>query len=140
MIRVFPVPAGLISTSSPLRAQVTFSITVRNDGTRTASFVVTDTLPAGLGLAPDSWYLSDPANVLEADVARGVLRWRGELAPRRVATLQYRARVVGLSGGVLRNRAELDDGTGVRQTLSAAVLVRPRALFPWLGAEVVDDP
>jgi len=141
-----PDLAGSTKTASPddrpldFGSEVTFAITVRNDGTRDAAFSVTDTLPAGLRLTPDSWYLSDGSGQVVGDPAAGTLRWQGSLAPRRVATLQYRTRVVSLAGGIQRNHAELDDGTGVRQTLSASVLVKPRVLLPWLGAEIVDDP
>lgn len=119
---------------------VLFAVTLRNDGTREARFRVTDTLPAGLDLLDGSWFVSEGDGEAEGDPERGVVTWTGLLPPRRVASLQYRTRVATHVGGVLRNRAELDDGTGAQRVLLAEVFARPRLALPWVARQVDPDP
>lgn len=119
---------------------VTFSLIVRNDGVRDAAFTLTDTLPSGLALVDGSWRLSDPLGRVDADLPGGRLTWEGDVPADRVTTLQYRARVVTRSGGMLENRAVLADDGGEVWRLSASVFARPRLYFPWNGREFDEDP
>jgi uncharacterized repeat protein (TIGR01451 family) len=117
-----------------------FVIHVRNTGTLPASrFALTDTLPAGLVLDPAS-VLVDRGTQPDTSRVPGSILWSAEVEPGRVASLSYRARVSTTMGGWLRNRAVVDDGTGGRIELSAAVFAKPRLFVPWVAAQVGSDP
>jgi len=121
--------------------EVAYFLSVRNNGSRAAEpFLVTDTLPAGLALVPESWIITAGAGEVSGDLGDGSLRWRGEIPPGGLAGLSYRARVVTHAGGPLTNVAVVDDGTGERHHLAATIFVEPRLLLPWLGFERDDDP
>ena len=117
-----------------------FVLNVRNTGTRpAAAFVLTDTLPSGLELLTDS-VLVDHGPPPDVTSHPGTIIWRGEVAPGRVTSLSYRARVRTHAGGLLRNRAVLDDGAGNRHQLVGSVLARPQLFLPWAGARAGHDP
>ncbi len=122
-------------------SEVSFFLNVRNNGTRAADpFLVTDTLPAGLMLVPESWIITAGAGEVTGDPDQGRLHWRGVIPPGGLAALSYRARVVTHEGGPRTNIAVVDDGTGERRSLTASVFVSPRLLLPWVASEIDTDP
>ncbi|MFN2114386.1 MAG: S8 family serine peptidase [Anaerolineae bacterium] len=117
-----------------------FVVNVRNTGTRDlGAFVVTDTLPAGLTLVPESVFV-DSGSTPDLDTVPGGIVWRGAVDMGRATSMSYSAVVSTYRGGWLRNRAILTDAEGESMTLSAAVFARPTMMFPWAGAEVDNDP
>jgi uncharacterized repeat protein (TIGR01451 family) len=117
-----------------------FVIQVRNAGTKDVErFVVTDTLPSGLRLEPDTVFVDSGEPPDLVTVPNGLV-WRGRVDVGSAASLSYGARVTTYRGGWLRNQAVLTDETGERIDLTAAVFSRPWLLFPWAGAEVDHDP
>lgn len=120
--------------------EATFVIAVVNNGNRPArSFVVTDTLPAGLALVPNS---VAPAAGTTVDLSGppGTIIWRGNVEPGRTSSLSYRARVTTYNGGALTNVALLDDGGGQRYRLAAQIFARPHLLLPVTLRQVDADP
>jgi uncharacterized repeat protein (TIGR01451 family) len=116
-----------------------FSIVVRNRGSRPADpFVVTDTLPSGLVLVPDS-ALSTTGTVTETADA-GLLVWRGAVGPGAEASLSYEAEMATYRGGWLVNRARIVDSYGEILERSAQVFGRPRLILPWLAHQIDADP
>jgi uncharacterized repeat protein (TIGR01451 family) len=117
-----------------------FVINVRNSGTKAAAgFVVTDTLPTGLVLIPESVFVEsgDPPDL---DSQPGSIIWRGSVSAGSATSMSYSARVTSYRGGWLRNRAILTDEEGESIELSASVFSRPLLLFPWAGAQIDPDP
>jgi uncharacterized repeat protein (TIGR01451 family) len=82
---------------------VTYTLRVRNDGPTTVTASVSNTLPAGLTLAPGS--LTGPADYDPSD--RRVW-WQGPLAASGAVTMTYRAAVAGsYQGPAVTNTVEL---------------------------------
>jgi uncharacterized repeat protein (TIGR01451 family) len=120
--------------------EATFVVAVVNNGNRPAgSFVVTDTLPAGLALVPSS---VAPAAGTTVDFSGppGTIVWRGNVEPGRTSSLSYRARVTTYNGGALTNVALLDDGSGQRYRLVAQVFARPQLMLPVILRQEDLDP
>jgi len=109
-----------------------YLIILRNVGSLDASSVVmTDTLPAGADLVPESLYASN--GQVEVHDQR-TLMWTGSvpLRPAQVA-ISYRLRVrADFPGGFLVNRAVFDDGFGGRTELTSSLLVPTHVYLPLL--------
>jgi uncharacterized repeat protein (TIGR01451 family) len=118
---------------------VPFVVAAVNTGSRSASFVVTDTLPVGLALVANS-VAPAAGTTVDTSSRPGTLYWRGTVAPGQTASLSYRARVTTYNGGVLANRAWLDDGQGEVTALTATVFARPNLLLPLALHQVDTDP
>jgi uncharacterized repeat protein (TIGR01451 family) len=116
-----------------------FVINVVNVGTRPLeSWVVTDSLPAGLSLVPGSW-LIEQGQVRQSGPQE--LTWQGErLPPGSGTSLSYAARVTTRDGGWMTNRARLLADADQSLWLEASVFSRPQLLLPWLGHELLRDP
>ncbi len=109
----------------------TFTIVVRNSGTRIASAVaVTDWLPSGLRLVPQSVHVDSGEAAVGAD-GRSLV-WHTSVAPGRVAAVSYDARVVTSAGGRLRNVALVRDESGTEVWLSSELAAQARLPLPCL--------
>ncbi len=119
--------------------KASFSISIRNSGTRPAqSVVLTDTLPAGLEIDARSVLAS--TGEWSVDKSEGILHWTCAVDDGGLASISYDARVTTLGGGWLKNTAVITDEFGERLSFSASVFARPLLFFPSLASEVDEDP
>ncbi len=107
-----------------------YLIILRNAGTLdAASVVLTDTLPAGADLIPESLYTSDGHVEVRND---RVVSWTGSVLRQPVqVAISYQLRVrPDFPGGFLVNTVEVDDGFGNRHTMRSSVLVPSYVYLP----------
>ncbi len=102
---------------------VTYTVSVVNSGNITASAAITDPIPAGLIYQSGSSTF-DGVPIDLYDAALNQIEWTGTISPDQTLQLQFGVKVIA-SGGQVINTAQIDDGTGLIITRSAAVAL------PW---------
>jgi len=104
---------------------VTYTVRIRNTGAISTQVSLADRLPPELTYVSNSaWAGSGEA--VQYDAASQTLSWRGELPPRAVTEISFRA--VPRKSGEILNSVRLDDGAGTFVDKTAQLMVVARTL------------
>ncbi len=125
-----PITLSAVKSSSRPDADpgevITYTVRLSNTGGLIAqSFLLEDTLPAGLEYVPGS--LSATSGSVDPNSAP-LLRWQGPLWPSPVVTVTYQVTVTGQVSGSLVNQVQVS-GDGLQPLSLAHALFVPRSVL-----------
>ncbi len=107
--------------------QLTYTLTLRNDGLRTAAARLHDPIPPGSRYAPGSAWSSGGVITATGEA----LQWAGTLSPGQTATVTFSVWISPTLAGLYAfNRAELDDGFGQTLPLETFSTVKTYLFLP----------
>ena len=116
---------------------LSYTIVITNAGTGSGSFVLTDTLPMGLSYIPNTLILESENAFGQANASGNTITATGSLSaatlnPEIKLTFGVTIANTIVSGTILTNEAQLDDGSGVHAIVATTKVVSQTDSFVYL--------